>query len=747
MRLLLTFISLFLLTSFSLKAQFGFVYNDSIVVFRGGEMLKLPWAGGLNYTQVSDFDYDFDGDADLLLFDRSRDNIRVLIQEDGLSGKQYRLAYNAKNSFPSDVRYRAALVDYDLDGRKDLFTYGIGGVKVYRNVGDLSNGLQWQLAYNLLYSQYPGGNTNLYVSSSDIPAYVDVDFDGDVDVLTFSLGGQHVEYHQNQSMELYGIPDSLIFELKNECWGLFSEDATTNSLILNDPNPPCVGGSIPNPLRHGNETQNGEEKKHSGSTLMAFDYDNSGVLDLLVGDVSFNNLILVLNGGAAPNTNSAMVSQDPNFPSNSSPVDMQIFPAAFFVDVDFDGIKDIIVGANAKNISENESSVLFYKNIGTDQLPTFVFESLNYFQDEMIEHGTGSVPVFFDENDDGLKDLFVANFYRYKPVMDKESTIAHYRNTGIANNPEFTYIDYNFMNLDMETYGLRTIPAFGDIDGDGDEDLFLGLENGSLVFHENLSAGTGAVFGPAQPSYPDFNGNPVAVNQFAFPQIFDLNNDGLYDIVLGAKTGEIAYYQNIGTINAPQFQLMNSTLGNVDVSGITPDGYAAPFFFRHDDTTYLFCGSAEGNLFYYDSIDGNLGSGENFNLVSNNYLGINVEGYSSFTMNDIDNDGNYNLFVGQDLGGIFHFEADPNSSVSLEEFTYEPETMLFPNPASSTITIRSDELVTSLKVYDLKGRVLIASEIAGNSIDLDLTQLSSGTYLIEVKLNSGYCSIKRFIRN
>ena len=32
----------------------------------------MPWAGGLNYIQISDIDYDYDGDMDLLVFDRSQ---------------------------------------------------------------------------------------------------------------------------------------------------------------------------------------------------------------------------------------------------------------------------------------------------------------------------------------------------------------------------------------------------------------------------------------------------------------------------------------------------------------------------------------------------------------------------------------------------------------------------------------------------------------------------------------------------
>ena len=86
----------------------------------------------------------------------------------------------------------------------------------------------------LLFSDNWGELLALYVSSSDIPAIVDVDFDGDIDVLTFHIGGEYLRYHKNMSRELYGHSDSLVFELKNECWGAFREDVSTNSVFLNE---------------------------------------------------------------------------------------------------------------------------------------------------------------------------------------------------------------------------------------------------------------------------------------------------------------------------------------------------------------------------------------------------------------------------------------------------------------------------------------------------------------------------------
>ncbi|MFM7473208.1 MAG: FG-GAP repeat domain-containing protein, partial [Crocinitomicaceae bacterium] len=263
-----TFFVVLLIANF-LRPQFNFSFKDSIPVSVFGEDLQFPWAGGLNNTQFSDLDFDYDGDLDLLIFDRSSDQIRLFEN----LGNTYVPYFNASTLFPSDIRYRLFSIDYNQDGKNDLFTYGIGGIKVYKNTGNSSTGLQWSVAKNLLYSDNWGTLLNLYVSSADIPAIVDVDNDGDIDVLTYHIGGEYLQYHKNLSQELYGHSDSLQFELRNECWGGFREDVNSNSVFLNDQTPPCQGGNVPNPEFKPND----QLKAHAGSTVLAFDYDGSGV--------------------------------------------------------------------------------------------------------------------------------------------------------------------------------------------------------------------------------------------------------------------------------------------------------------------------------------------------------------------------------------------------------------------------------------------------------------------------------------
>ena len=68
------------------------------------------------------------------------------------------------------------------------------------------------------------------------------------------------------------------------------------------------------------------QSRHSGSTLMSADLDGNGLHDLLIGDISSNRLVSVLNHGSK--SQAWMSMQVPTWPS-ASPVNMQVFPCAF----------------------------------------------------------------------------------------------------------------------------------------------------------------------------------------------------------------------------------------------------------------------------------------------------------------------------------------------------------------------------------------------------------------------------------
>ncbi|MEN9304143.1 MAG: hypothetical protein RL264_2572 [Bacteroidota bacterium] len=710
-----------------LRAQINFSIDTSIPVNQFGNQLKQPWSGGFNNAQFSNIDFDFDGDDDLLVFDRSGDQIRLFENRLENGNRKYVYIPYGFQFFPSDLRYRVQTADFNRDGKMDLFTYGVGGMKVYKNNGTLTTGLLWEEEKALLYSDYNGLYLNLYVSSSDIPAIVDVDFDEDLDILTYNIGGEFVQYHKNLSRELYGHSDSLVFQLKNECWGLFREDLNSNQLYLNVQEAPCGTGNVPDPQK----VHNVSTKAHSGSTLLVLDYDGSGVLDLLIGDVATPNMNLLINGGTVPNSNSAMVSQNPSFPSNSTPVNMTLFPAAFLLDTDFDGKKDLIISPNAKNVSENESSVLMYKNTSLTTSYNFVYSTNSFLQNEMMDHGTAVAPHFVDLNMDGLLDLVVSNYYSYQTGGNKISRIALYLNIGTASVPSFTLLDRDFLSLSTTNFGLKMTPTFGDLNGDNKPEMILGLENGTLVYFVNTTTSSSNItYANPVLELKDADNQLISSGQFAAPQLFDFNSDGKLDLIVGAKSGELMYYENVGSTSIPSFKFRTATLGNIDVAPASPDGFAQPHFFKKNNQTFLFLGAYDGKIRYYGPISSDFTLG--FDLIQENLSGIGkeVKQYSTPTTADLDNDGKLNLFVGQDLGGILAFEEDENSTLSFENQQMDL-VKIYPNPFQNELEILIN-YATTYEIVSLQGSSVKNGQLLQGENKLDLNELANGIYLARI---------------
>ena len=117
-------------------------------------------------------------------------------------------------------------VDYDGDGKKDMFTASPASARVLRNTSTVGSGLSFvQTIYTLPSSLTNNGNTNstiVYNSQGDIPAIADIDSDGDYDVLSYYVNTPCIRYNKNMSQELYGHSDSLIYKTVNVCYGKFS---------------------------------------------------------------------------------------------------------------------------------------------------------------------------------------------------------------------------------------------------------------------------------------------------------------------------------------------------------------------------------------------------------------------------------------------------------------------------------------------------------------------------------------------
>jgi hypothetical protein len=561
----------------------------------------------------------------------------------------------------------AILADYDNDGKPDIFTMSPALPGIIVYQNTSTNELEFTLEVYPYLTSYQGG--------------------GYVNILV-----TEVDYPAISDIDNDGDMDILTF------WGLGSFVDMHKNLSIEKYGIPDSLDYIKTSTCWGHFAENAEgnsiyldtclgscfdyEKltRHTGSTFLLIDLDNDADKDLLLGDVDYPNLIQLLNGG---NPDSAhMISTDTLFPSYDKPVNLIAMPAAAYLDVDNDEINDLILSPFDPGLekSQNLRSVWLYKNKGENTLPDFEFETNNFLQNDMIDVGSGAYPVLADYDGDGLKDLFLSNYgdyiYSYHGtgnILQSVfwSNVSLFRNTGTSTQPKFTRVTHNFLNLeDYQLIGIYL--TFGDIDNDLDLDMVLGNRTGDLWFFENI-AGQGQ---PMEFDQPQVSYQGIDVGAFSAPQLFDLSADGLLDLIVGEEGGNLNYFQNSGSVSNPVFTLITDSLGKLNVTDYQTSytGFSTPCFFTNmENETNLLVGSEQGKVFYFKNIDGNLeGEFEQndslYQIINNQPFEIQQGIRTGVVIEDINNDSFFDLLVGNYCGGLnFYSGQNPPPVIGMTE--------------------------------------------------------------------------------
>ena len=298
------FLFLILITLFTtLSAQelhdFGFKRELNLPVYHHeNSPLLNPWGGGMNSVRMSQIDLNLDGIKDLFIFEKNGNRVLTFINQGNENEISYQYAPEYKHFFPS-LHDWVILTDYNGDGKEDIFTYGLAGIKVYKNVSDTK--LKFELITDQLTSYYYNGYVNIFASPDDYIAIEDIDNDGDLDILNFMVLGKHVHYQKNYAVENHGTTEVFDFRLEDECWGRFEEGEDDNSIILNSD---CG-------------QRDRDQTRHVGSTLLAYDYTGNGLKDLILGDIDYPGIVFLENGGTIDEAN--MVSMTMDFPNAVHP--------------------------------------------------------------------------------------------------------------------------------------------------------------------------------------------------------------------------------------------------------------------------------------------------------------------------------------------------------------------------------------------------------------------------------------------
>jgi hypothetical protein len=650
---------------------------DGIPVERNGEHLELPFFGGLDRFLPQFVDIDGDGDVDLFLSDA--DGQLFFLENAGSpSAPQFRLISGAFKNL--NVQSWFYLVDIDADGDFDLYhATGDNGLTFQRNLGSKSRP-NFVLETPIVVT---GSNQKVANQITSIPAFADIDGDGDFDFFTGIITGE-IALYQN-----IGSRAAPAFEFTTGKW--------QDLLIFS------FGAAL------------GKSQRHGANAIDFADIDGDRDLDFFYGDLFHRGVYFFRNEGGPDNPKVAIA--DTLFP-RASPIQTFGYNVPRFADIDGDGDPDFFAAV----FQQNRNNFIFYKNSGAATTPNFQPATANFLT--MIDAGSNSAPAFADLDADGDQDLFIGN-------LDGE--ISFYENTGIprSGTPAFRWVTDNLPNIQPNLHFSAT-PAFTDIDGDGDLDLFAGSAFGRIVFYENQGSRRDPKFILVTNAFEN-----ISVGSAGAPQFIDHDRDGDADLFIGSSFGGVVHlYDNLGSATQPRFHLKKIIRHAFNVE----DGLPFLHDWTGDGILDLFVGERHGAILYYRGV-----AADSFVFEQKDFAGIDVGFYAAPVFTDINGDRRIDLFVGEGDGGVNFFQGAGSSAVgnpAAPPVSFALQA--YPNPFRErlNISLRSDGVIADpprVSIYTLAGAHLAELDMrsAHNGIWHQAwtpakLNLASGVYFLRV---------------
>ncbi len=701
----------------------GFDHYNDIKVVQDGDTLRFPWMGGLNNPQFSSVDANLDGIKDIYAYERDGELTRMFLN-DGFGN--FSADMRAFHHLPQVGGNYVLMRDYDGDGKDDIFASGYNnyGLDVYRNISDSLLKFE-KVGDRLKYVREGASALFFYVPGNDLPAIDDIDGDGDLD---FLVQGQVdftpyvLLYIENRSQELYGSNDSLVFRLHNPCWGKVREYVSQTGWTTYE----CDTGYAVNRDRHG------------GTTLTTIDLDGDGVKDLLTGDSYNEHLISMMNIGDNVDGEFDISLSDTTFPSYDIPAQLPTLPGAYYEDIDLDGTKDLLVAPNQLTafasfyLDTSISSQVdwYYRNEGANNNPDFALQKEGFFSGDMIDVGARSFPTTVDLNGDGLLDLVVGNegYTIYGGTAAASLTL--YLNVGTEEEPVFELAEKDLADISGLGFGFAH-PAFADLDDDGDYDLLVGDDQGMLHYFRNKGVSTVYDFHLTEPEFAS-----IDVDLSAHPFFFDLNQDGIEDLIIGDFYGQFHYYENSGTETEYDFS-KNATIEKMgDVQTFHKyGGEATPYVTRKIDSLgaslYIMIGSGNGPILVYGPIT---------DIYDDIEATDSIIVDATFTAPhgaDLYGDFRHELLIGQRTGGLMAMRRVAEIGVSAPSAEAPGSLELFPNPSNGelTFTLPANLSTPTISIRDVQGRIVYQNRVTSTSdrIELDLRHLDAGVYTITLR--------------
>ncbi len=203
--------------------------------------------------------------------------------------------------------------------------------------------------------------------------------------------------------------------------------------------------------------------------------------------------------------------------------------------------------------------------------------------------------------------------------------------------------------------GSFSSPSFADLSGDGKLDAIVGEVSGTLRYYLNTGTAAEPAFTEQTGSSNPFNG--IDLNFYSRPTLADLSGDGKLDAIVGEVSGTLRYYLNTGTATEPAFA--EQTGSSNPFNGINVGGFSSPTFADLDGDGRLdaIVGGEDGTLKYYKNTSTDIALTFAEQTGSKNPISsIDVGGYSSPSLIDLNQDGKLDAIVGEANGTLKYYE-------------------------------------------------------------------------------------------
>lgn len=560
---------------------------------------------------------DIDKDGDVDIFIGTQDGRVLFYRNQGTYDRpNFILVSGKQNPFDGfDVGESAAptFADIDGDGDFDAFIGGWDGViKYYQNEGDAT------AAKFIEYGERDFINPfrSIDVGRYSIPSFVDIDGDRDLDAFIGNWGDK-LDFYLNTGTRYKAVFDH-VKDINNPFNDLDLGDglAPVFADIDKDGDQDVLIGLWNGRVkffRNIGSAYNAEFRPAAGAANPLFrvklqravspalvDIDMDGDLDAFVGEDG-GTIHYYHNNGKA---DAPRIFGIDRMPEIFEKVDVSDKLALSLVDLDGDNDLDLVVG-------ERYQAYRYYLNSGSEGKPIFSLSSEeNNPLRGIIVAGTAP-PVFVDIDMDYDLDMFLGQY---------DGTVVYYRNEGTRGHAEFELIGRG-NPLRKFDVGNNAVPAFADMDGDGDLDVLIGGRSGKHLYLRNKGKAD-------NPKFQLRKGDKDPFDRFEFgskfaPLFSDPDDDGDYDLLYGTENGTVGYYRNFAEEKKQPKQ---------------------PTFDLRSETYVL-------------------------NDAENPYAHLGAGAESSLALSDLDGDGDVDLIIAAAEGVIQFYENTDPSPVAVDDYT------------------------------------------------------------------------------